>query len=266
MRGDGEWEPDRGSCSFAVLGPCIHADVVHTCDSLPAQQLKGKPLVSAPPLALPSRMTTYRSEIRNLDRLATPAPWVAEGELYGIAEKSSFMPLGFAPPRPLDSRLIVVYRSAVMQLIEAVDAVERLAMRARDDASAPAAIGIRQVLAILDGRDGDTNVFRRTLADLDRRTTPPLWDPGHLVLGMELGPEVQSMGIATPRGGDPSLIAAARIAVPRALELLRVVEGNVADHGLRDGRLRGEGALAIAAAVTAFDEHSAGEGSGTGTV
>jgi hypothetical protein len=211
-------------------------------------------------------MRTYREEIRQLDSLATPAPWASEGELYGVRESGSFMPLGFAPHRPLDSRLIVVYRSAVLQLIEAVDAVERLALRASANASVPAAIGMRQVLSILDHVEGDRTPFRRTLVELDRKTTPPLWDPGHLVLGMELDAELRSLGIATPKGGDPPLIAVARIAVPRALELLSFVEENIAQHGLLDGCLGGKGAVAIAAAVAAFDQQRASEGSGTGTV
>jgi hypothetical protein len=75
-------------------------------------------------------MMTYREEIRELDSLATPAPRVSDGELYGVHEHGSITALGFAPHRSLDSRLIVVYGSAVMHLIEAVDAVERLALRA----------------------------------------------------------------------------------------------------------------------------------------
>jgi hypothetical protein len=209
---------------------------------------------------------TYREEIRQLDSLATPAPWASDGELFGVREKGSVMPLGFAPHRPLDSRLIAVYRSAVMHLIEAVDAVERLALRASANASAPAAVGICQVLTILDGVEGERTPFRRTLAELDRKTTPPLWDPGHLILGMELDAELRSLGIATPTPGDPPLIAVARIAVPRALELLAFAEENIAQHGLLNGCLRGEGAVAIAGAVAAFDQHRASEGSGTGTV
>jgi hypothetical protein len=211
-------------------------------------------------------MSTYREEIRRLDSLATPAPWATDGELYGVLENGSFMPLGFAPHRPLDSRLIVVYRSAVMQLIEAADAVERLALRAGATASVPAAIGIHQILTILDGAEGGNAPFRRTLVELDRKTTPPPWDPGHLVLGMELDAEFRSLGIATPKLGDPPLIAVARIAVPRALELLAFAEENVAQHGLLDGCLCGDSALAIVAAVAAFDQHCASEGSGTGTV
>jgi hypothetical protein len=102
--------------------------------------------------------------------------------------------------------------------------------------------------------------------ELDRKTTQPLWDPGHLVLGMELDAELRSLGIATPTPGDPPLIAVSRIAVPRALELLASAEETIAQHGLLDGCLRGEGAVAIAAAVAAFDQHRASEGSGTGTV
>jgi hypothetical protein len=152
-------------------------------------------------------MRTYREEIRQLDSLATPAPWASDGELYGTRESGSFMPLGFAP-----------------------------------------------------------HPFRRTLVELDRQTTPPPWDPGHLVLGMELDAELRSLGIATPKGGDPPLIAVARIAVPRALELLSFAEETIAQHGLLDGCLGGGGAVAIAAAVAAFDQHRASEGSGTGTV
>ena len=211
-------------------------------------------------------MRTYREEITQLDSLATPAPWASDGELYGVRESGLFMPLGFAPHRPLDSRLIVVYRSAVLQLIEAVDAVERLALRASANTSVPAAIGIRWVLTILDGVEGERTPFRRTLMELDRKTTQPLWDPGHLVLGMELDAELRSLGIATPTPGDPPLIAVSRIAVPRALELLAFAEETIAQHGLLDGCLRGEGAVAIAAAVAAFDHHRASEGSGTGTV
>ena len=211
-------------------------------------------------------MRSYREEIRRLDSLATPAPWATDGELYGVHENGSFMPLGFAPHRPLDSRLIVVYRSAVMQLIEAVDAVERLATRANANASVPAAIGIRQVMTILDDVEGEKTPFRHTLVELDRNTTPPLWDPGHLVLGMELDAKLRSLGIATPKPGDPPLIAVARIAVPRALELLVVAEETIAQHGLLDGRLRDEGVVSLLAAVAAFDRHRASEGRGTGTV
>lgn len=49
---------------------------------------------------------------------------------------------------------------AVMQLIEAVDAVERLALRAGANASVPAAIGIRQILTLLDGWEGETTSYR----------------------------------------------------------------------------------------------------------
>jgi hypothetical protein len=210
--------------------------------------------------------TTYRQEIRRLDSLATPAPWVSDGELYGVCENGSFLPLGFAPHRPLDSRLIVVYRSAVMRLIEALDAVERLVVRASANASVPAAIGIRQILSILDDVNGEEPTWRGTLIDLDRKTTPPLWDPGHLVLGMELHAELRSLGIATPKPGDPPLIAVARIAVPRLLEVLAFAEETSAQHGLLDGRLGDDGAATIARAVAAFDHHLVSEGSGTGTV
>jgi len=130
------------------------------------------------------------------------------------------MPLGFAPHRPLDSRLIVVYRTAVMNLLEAVDA-EGLALRASANPSVPAAIGIRQILPILDATGGARASFLESLAELDRTTTPPPWDPGHLMLGMELEAELRSsLGIATPRPGDCELIAVGRVAVPRALEVL----------------------------------------------
>jgi hypothetical protein len=210
--------------------------------------------------------TTYRQEIRRLNNLATPAPWVSDGELYGVRENGSFLPLGFAPHRPLDSRLIVVYRSAVTRLIEAMDAVERLVVRASTNASVPAAIGIRQIVTILDDVKREGPTWRGTLADLDRKTTPPLWDPGHLVLGMELHTELRSLGIATPKPGDPPLIAVARIAVPRLLELLAFAEETGVQHGLRDGRLGDDGSATIARAVAAFDHHLVSEGSGTGTV
>jgi hypothetical protein len=210
--------------------------------------------------------STYREEIAQLGSLATPGPWTSEGELYGVRENGTFMPIGFAPHRPLDSRLIAVYRSAVMQLMDAVNAIDRLVLRSRSNASVPAAIGIRQVLTILDAVDGE-GTFRDILAELDRQTTPPLWDPGHLVLGMELDAQSRaSLGIAGPAPGDTELIAIARIAVPRALELLAVAEENVTRYSLRDGSLRGEGALAIAGAMAVFDQHRASEGRGTGTV
>ena len=210
---------------------------------------------------------TYREEIAQLDSLATPGPWTSEGELYGVRENWAFMPIGFAPHRPLDGRLIAVYRSAVMQLMEAVNAIERLVLRSRSNASVPAAIGVRQVLTILDAVDGERTTFRDTLAELDRQTTPPLWDSGHLVLGMELDAQARSsLAIAGPAPGDTRLIATARIAVPRALELLAFAEENVTRYGLSNGSLRGEGALAIAGAMDAFDQHRASEGRGTGTV
>jgi hypothetical protein len=211
-------------------------------------------------------MTTYREEIREINNLATPAPWVSEGEVYGVHEHGGFMALGFAPHRPLDCRLIAVYRSAVIDLIEAVDAVEALARRASRNASVPAVIGIRQILTILDEISNEGDPVRRTLMDLDSKATPPPWDPGHLILGMEFDPQHESLGIAAPRPGDPQLIAVARIAVPRALELLAFAEENLTEYGLLDGSLRNEGAKAIAGAVTAFDEYRASEGSGTGTV
>ena len=93
------------------------------------------------------------------------------------------------------------------------------------------------------------------------------WDSGHLVLGMELDGGLRSeLGIVGPSPGDTQLIATARIAVPRALELLASAEANIARHGRLNGSLRDEGALAIAGALAAFDQHRAGEGSGTGTV
>ncbi len=157
-------------------------------------------------------MITYREEIRRLDLLATPSPWASDGELYGVRVGGSLIPLGFAPHRPLDSRLIAIYRSALMSLLDAVDAVESLALRATANQSVPAAIGISQILTILDASDTETESFRETLAELDRRTTPPPWDPGHLVLGMELDARLQSsLGIATPRVGDCELIAVARV-------------------------------------------------------
>jgi hypothetical protein len=212
-------------------------------------------------------MLTYREEIRLLNSQATPAPWASEGELYGVLVDGSFRPFGFAPHRPLDSRLIVVYRSAVVQLVDAIDAVENLVARACEDPAAPAAIGIVQILTILDASDGERVPIRETLAELDRATTPPPWDPGHLVLGMELDAETRaSLGIATPRAGDLQLIAVARAGVPRALESLALAEAIVIEHGRRDGSLRREGAVAIADLVMAFDQHRAGEGSGTGTV
>jgi hypothetical protein len=213
------------------------------------------------------RMMTYREEIRQLDSLATPAPWASDGELYGVRANGSFMPLGFAPHRPLDGRLIVVYRWALMHLLDAVDAVERLALRASANPSVPAAIGIRQILTILDATDGARASFLDSLAELDRTTTPPPWDPGHLVLGMELDAELRSsLGIATPKAGDCQLIAVARVAVPRALELLAFAAAIVLQHAHRDGSLGREGAAVIAAAVSAFDQHRASEGRGTGTV
>jgi hypothetical protein len=196
---------------------------------------------------------TYREEIWQLDRMATPSPWASDGELYSVRMNGSFMPLGFAPHRPLDRRLIVVYRSAVLHLIEAVDAVERLGGRANANASVPAAIGVRQILTILDGEAVQTAGLRRALEDLDGKTTQPLWDPGHLVLGTELDAELRSLGIATPKSGDAPLIAVARIAVPRALKLLAFAEETIARHGLVDGRLRTEGVVALAGAVVAFD-------------
>ena len=211
-------------------------------------------------------LMTYRQEIRHLDSLATPAPWLSEGEWYGVHEEGLFMALGFAPHRPLDSRLIAVYRSAVIRLLEAVDAVERLALRASANTSVPAAIGIHQVLTILDATEGAGTPFRSGLVELDLKTTPPLWDPGHLVLGLGFAPKLCSLGVATPQLGDAPLIAVSRIAVPRALELLALTEQNIAQHALVDGRLRSDGAAAIVSAVVAFDAHSASDGSGTGTV
>ena len=105
---------------------------------------------------------TYREEIAQLDSLATPSPWTSEGELYGVRENGAFMPIGFAPHRPLDSCLIAVYRLAVMELIGAVNAIERLVLRSTANASTPAAVGIRQVLTILDDVEDKGTSFRDT--------------------------------------------------------------------------------------------------------
>ena len=191
---------------------------------------------------------TYREEIALLDALATPGRWTSEGELYGVGTSGAFLPLGFAPHRPLDSRLIAVYRSAVMQLIRALNAIEQLVLRSGSDPSVPAAIGIRQVLTILDGVEGEGASFREALAELDRWTTPPPWDPGHLVLGMELDNQVRSaFGIAHPAPGDTRLVATARTAVPRALEVLAFAEETITRYGRPNGSLRNEGAVAIQA-------------------
>lgn len=211
-------------------------------------------------------MTTYREQLRELAAAATPARWTSEGELYGVLENGVFSPLGFAPHRPLDARLVAVYRSAVTELIAALDAVERLAHRGTGAAPAPVAIGIPQILAILDRNGGAEAGYRDALTRLDLRTTPPPWDPGHLILGMELDSGHRSLGIATPRPADPPLIAAARHAVPRALSLLSAVEAVARDRGLPDGRLNGEDVAAITAMVDLFDGHSVTEGRGTGTV
>lgn len=176
-----------------------------------------------------------------------------------------FRPLGFAPHRPADARLVAAYRTAVPRLLEALDAVERLARRAEDGTPNPSAIGIVQVLRILDGLGGD-GTSRAELADLDGRTTPPPWDPGHLVIGMELGDDAAALGIAPPMPGDPHLVAAARWAVPRALTLLAGVEDTVRRRGAGDGSLDPDGGAAIAGALHAFDEHDVREGYGTGTV
>jgi hypothetical protein len=64
---------------------------------------------------------------------------------------------------------------------------------------------------------------------------------------MELDGRLRSeRGIVGPAPADTQLIATARIAVPRALELLAIAEENVARHGLLNGSLRDEGAPASA--------------------
>ncbi|MGA8416215.1 MAG: hypothetical protein WB808_06290 [Candidatus Dormiibacterota bacterium] len=74
---------------------------------------------------------------------------------------------------------------------------------------------------------------------------------GHLVLGMELDAELRSsLGIATPRDGDCQLIAVARVALPRARELLAFAAAIVSQHAHRDGSLGRQGAAVIAAAVS----------------
>lgn len=78
--------------------------------------------------------------------------------------------------------------------------------------------------------------------------------------------QLGSLATPGPWTAKASLIATARIAVPRALELLAFAEENVTRYSLRDGSLRGEGALAIAGAMAVFDQHRASDGRGTGTV
>jgi hypothetical protein len=157
-------------------------------------------------------LMTYREGIRLLDSQATAVPWGSDGELYGWRDHGALHPLGFAPHRPLDSRLIAVYRSGVMQLIDALDAIERMATRASGDPAAPAAISISQVLQILDAGEGGGTSFRGRLAELDRQTTPPPWDAGHLVLGMELDAEIRSS--ASPLQG-PGTASSSRWSGPR---------------------------------------------------
>ncbi|MGA8634674.1 MAG: hypothetical protein WB805_07445 [Candidatus Dormiibacterota bacterium] len=78
--------------------------------------------------------------------------------------------------------------------------------------------------------------------------------------------QLGSLATPGPWTAKASLIATARTAVPRALELLAFAEENVTRYSLRDGSLRGEGALAIAGAMAVFDQHRASDGRGTGTV
>jgi hypothetical protein len=85
--------------------------------------------------------------------------------------------------------------------------------------------------------------------------------PGH---GVGAGASIARY--CPPKLGDAPLIAVTRIAVARALELLVFTEQNIAQYGLRDGRLLAEGPAVIVGAVAAFDSHSPSEGSGIGTV
>lgn len=150
----------------------------------------------------------------------------------------------------------------MIELVEALDAVERLARRAVAGADVAAAVGIRQVLGILDGLGRGNERYRTTLAALDGVTTPPPWDPGHLAIGMDTG----DADTTRPRPGDAPLAAAARAAVPRALAVLEGVEAAIVRHGRRDGGLDPEGAAAVLAAIRSFDDHCASEGAGIGTV
>lgn len=168
-------------------------------------------------------MPSFRSILSGLHHRSSPAPWAWDGELYGLPRGREVQPLGFAPHRPCDARLIAEYRNAVPRLLEAVAAVEALATTT--EAAHHLAHGVGEALATLDaaGGGGDPS-YRDVLLALDGITTQPPWEPGHLAGGMGWVADGTAEERPAPAATDAELIAASRIAVPRLLRLLTEIE------------------------------------------
>jgi hypothetical protein len=144
--------------------------------------------------------------------------------------------------------------------------IESHLQRGLADASFPAAAAILGVVEALDDGDLDGMPLTARLAMLDQVTTQPLWDAGHLALGMGMLEHVTDMEVQPPASCDPALIAAARSAVPRALKFLTEVASVMIEAPPGARGLEAAGGLRLLAHLELFDRHDVDEGLGTGTV
>lgn len=209
---------------------------------------------------------SYRQALRELEAAATPASWAPRGEFYGVVRAGHFRALGFAPHHPFDPMLIATYRNSLRGLVDAIDAVEHQAARATADKGFGAGAGITGVLDIVDSRELDGEPLISRLRRLHAVTTQPPWDLGHLALGMDILEQLVDIDRLPPAAADPYLIAAARSAIPRGLDLLIEVASLTTARDRANGSLEADAATTILEAVARFDSHRADEGAGTSTV
>ena len=129
-----------------------------------------------------------------------------------------------------------------------------------------AAIGIAQILTILDAGDGERVPIRELGGAAPARRRHRLGIPVISSSAWSLMPILGRRSALPPRepADSTQLIAVARRLERSNVSLSRKRASQ--SMGGADGSLRREGAVAIAGLVTAFDQHRAGEGSGTGTV
>ncbi len=203
-----------------------------------------------------SNQAAFRSVLGRLDRTSTPPPWVADGEVYGVERDGEFTPIGFAPHRPSDPKLIAAYRNAIPALVRVVDAVESIMTRAATDSEFAWCSAVDDTIADFDTSGANDRSRRKDLAFLHTVTTQPPWEPGHLATGMGWvgGPDAPSV---SPRDtADAELIAAARVAVPRFLAFLIAVEAIVTSS--RAAEISTDRARYVMAEITAFDSEEPG--------
>lgn len=196
----------------------------------------------------------YRRVLDALDRAATPKPWAADGQLYGVVRDGGYAALGFAPHRPADARLIVASRTGVPEFGRLIAAMERLVDRARRDPRYALAVAMRQAVAVFDASGPFLVSLHEHLAALDLITTPAPWEAGHLASGMSALGEPAQAGTLSPQPADAEMIAAYRGAVPRYLGLVASIQSDLREHATSGGCVSPEGADRVGARISAFDD------------